>query len=202
MQTIVAATQNANKIREIDEITRDFDMRIISRAEAGIPDSFHIEEDGETFEENSWKKAHEIMLRCGQITIADDSGLAVDCLDGAPGVYSARFAGPQEDDRANNEKLKRLIRDVPWEQRTARFVSVVTMIWPDGRQLQARGEVEGHLVTEERGSGGFGYDPLFMPLGYDMTFGEFAPEDKNAISHRGAALRRLRELLEAEAAHE
>jgi XTP/dITP diphosphohydrolase len=195
VKTIVAATQNEHKIKEIEAITSEFGMRIISRKEAGVPDDLEIIEDGETFEENSYKKAYEIMKVCGEITIADDSGLVVDCLNGAPGVYSARFAGEDGNDQANNDKLKKLVRDVPFEERTARFVSVITMVWPDGSRLVARGEVEGNLVLEERGPNGFGYDPLFVPKGYDITFGEFDPEAKNAISHRGNALRKLRELL-------
>lgn len=192
---IVAATKNRHKIQEIEAITQEFGMSIISRDEAGVPD-IEINEDGETFEENSYKKAFEIMKLCNNITIADDSGLEVDCLDGAPGVYSARFAGRDGDDDANNRKLTELIKDVPYEQRTGRFVSVITMVFPDGETISARGEVEGHLLTEKRGNSGFGYDPLFVPEGYDMTFGELGPEIKNSISHRSRALARLRELLD------
>ena len=192
---IVAATKNRHKIQEIEAITQEFGMSIISRDEAGVPD-IEINEDGETFEENSYKKAFEIMKLCNNITIADDSGLEVDCLDGAPGVYSARFAGKDGDDEANNRKLAELIKDVPYEQRTGRFVSVITMVFPDGETISARGEVEGHLLTEKRGTSGFGYDPLFVPEGYDRTFGELGPEIKNSISHRSRALARLRELLD------
>ena len=192
---IVAATNNRHKIQEIEAITQEFGMSIISRDEAGVPD-IEINEDGETFEENSYKKAFEIMKLCNNITIADDSGLEVDCLDGAPGVYSARFAGKDGDDDANNRKLMELIKDVPYEQRTGRFVSVITMVFPDGETISARGEVEGHLLTEKRGTSGFGYDPLFVPEGYDRTFGELGPEIKNSISHRSRALARLRELLD------
>ena len=175
---IVAATQNKHKIEEIEAITRQFGMSIISRDEAGVP-KVDIVEDGETFEENSYKKAYEIMKLCGRITIADDSGLEVDCLDGAPGVYSARFAGVDGDDDANNKKLTELIKDVPYEERTGRFVSVITMVFPDGEAIVARGEVEGHLLLEKRGQNGFGYDPLFVPQGYDETFGEIDPKIKN-----------------------
>ena len=192
---IVAETKNRHKIQEIEAITQEFGMSIISRDEAGVPD-IEINEDGETFEENSYKKAFEIMKLCNNITIADDSGLEVDCLDGAPGVYSARFAGKDGDDDANNRKLTELIKDVPYEQRTGRFVSVITMVFPDGETISARGEVEGHLLTEKRGTSGFGYDPLFVPEGYDRTFGELGPEIKNSISHRSRALARLRELLD------
>lgn len=191
---IVAATQNKHKIREIEAITKEFGMEIISRDEAGVP-PLDIVEDGEIFEENSAKKAEEIMKICGKITIADDSGLEVDCLNGAPGVYSARFAGEDGNDKANNEKLKSLIKDVPYEKRTGRFVSVITMVFPDGEKLVARGEVEGHILLEERGSNGFGYDPLFVPEGYDISFGEIDAEIKNKISHRAKALAELRKML-------
>ena len=138
-KTIVAATGNKHKIKEIEAITAEFGMSIISKDEAGVPD-VEIVEDGETFEENSYKKAYEIMKLCGRTTIADDSGLVVDCLNGAPGVYSARFAGTDGDDDANNRKLIGLIKDVPYENRTARFVSVITMVFPDGQSNVARGK--------------------------------------------------------------
>lgn len=194
MKRIVAASQNKHKIKEIEAITKEFDMYIVSRDDAGVP-NVEIIEDKETFEENSYKKAKEIMELCHEITIADDSGIEVDYLNGAPGVYSARFAGEECDDKANNAKLLKLLEGVPMEQRTGRFVSVITMVFPDGRSLVARGEVEGHIAMEESGDNGFGYDPLFIPLGYDRTFGNFSPEDKNKISHRANALVKLRELL-------
>ncbi|MEG0918690.1 MAG: RdgB/HAM1 family non-canonical purine NTP pyrophosphatase [Anaerovoracaceae bacterium] len=197
MKKIIAATQNKHKVIEIEAITKEFGMSIISRDEAGVP-NVEIVEDGETFEENSYKKAFEIMKLSGEITIADDSGLEVDALDGAPGVYSARFAGVDGDDAANNAKLVRLLKDVPYQDRTARYVSVITMVYPDGKKLVARGEVEGHIVLEPSGTGGFGYDPYFVPDGYDITFGNFSLEEKNKVSHRGNALQKLRELLLAE----
>ena len=206
MKIIVAATKNKYKIEEIGAITSKFGMTIMSRDEAGVP-PVEIPETGKTFEENSYTKAMEIMKLCGQITVADDSGLVVDCLDGAPGVYSARFAGfeglwPEEpdgidtNDKDNNAKLISLIKDVPYEKRTARFVSVITMVYPDGKTIVARGTVEGHLVLEERGGGGFGYDPLFVPEGYDKTFGELSQQIKNTISHRANALKALYDKLE------
>ncbi len=212
MKTVVAATRNRHKIEEIGEITGRFGMDIISRDEAGVP-PVEIPETGKTFEENSYIKAYEIMKLCGRITVADDSGLVVDCLDGAPGVYSARFGGfeglwPDEDnakadsadtpDGDNNAKLISLIKDFPYEERTARFVSVITMVFPDGRTIVAEGAVEGHLILEERGCAGFGYDPLFVPEGYDRTFGELGQEIKNTISHRARALQALHEKLEQE----
>ena len=145
METIIAASRNQHKITEIEAITKKFGMNIVSRDEAGIP-KFEIEEDGETFEENSFKKANEIMKVCGKITIADDSGLMVDYLGGAPGVYSARFAGEDGNDTKNNEKLLMLLEGVSYKERRAKFVSVITMVYPDGTQLAARGECEGHII--------------------------------------------------------
>lgn len=194
MKRIIAASQNPHKIREIEAITKEFGMSIISRDEAGVP-KFEIEEDGETFEANSYKKAYEIMRMSGEITIADDSGLEVDYLGGAPGVYSARFAGEECDDKKNNQKLLELLKDVSMEKRTGRFVSVITIVYPDGTNLVARGEVEGHIGFEESGPNGFGYDPLFIPLGYDTSFGNLSPAEKNKISHRANALKKLRKIL-------
>ena len=197
MTDIIAASRNQKKIREMEAITKEFGMKIVSRDEAGLPTT-EIEEDGETFEANSYKKAYEIMKMSGSPTIADDSGLEVDWLGGAPGVYSARFAGDACDDQANNRKLLDMMKDVPPEKRTARFVSVITMVFPDGKTLVARGETEGTLLTEERGTGGFGYDPLFVPAGMTQTYSQLTPEAKNQISHRGKALRILKELLKQE----
>lgn len=191
---IVAATQNKHKIEEMSAITKEFGMNMVSRLDAGVPD-FEIEEDGKTFEENSEKKAREIMKVCGNITIADDSGLMVDALDGAPGVYSARFAGEDSNDEKNNEKLLLLLKDVPEEKRTAKFVSVITMVYPNGEKIVARGECRGHILYKGRGNNGFGYDPLFVPDGFDRTFAELSAEEKNKISHRSIALQNLREKL-------
>ncbi|HPR23876.1 MAG TPA: RdgB/HAM1 family non-canonical purine NTP pyrophosphatase [Bacillota bacterium] len=219
MERIVAASRNRNKIREIGRITGKFGIEIISRDDAGVPKT-EIEEDGTTFEENSYKKAFEIMKLCGMPTLADDSGIEVDCIGKAPGVYSARFAQPEvsetgekaEDadaemptndpqeiqDKLNNKKLISMIRDFSYEERRGRFVCVITMVWPDGRKLTARGEVEGHILLEERGDGGFGYDPLFVPLGHNRTFAEMSSEEKNSMSHRGKALTELARLLSAQ----
>lgn len=194
METIIAASRNQHKITEIEAITKKFGMNIISRDEAGIP-KFEIEEDGETFEENSFKKANEIMKVCGKITIADDSGLMVEYLGGAPGVYSARFAGEDGNDVKNNEKLLMLLEGVPYKERRAKFVSVITMVYPDGECLTARGECEGHIIEAPTGENGFGYDPLFVPEGYQRTFAQLSAEEKNQISHRAKALVQLEKLL-------
>lgn len=194
METIIAASRNQHKITEIEAITKKFGMNIISRDEAGIP-KFEIEEDGETFEENSFKKANEIMKVCGKITIADDSGLMVEYLGGAPGVYSARFAGEDGNDVKNNEKLLMLLEGVPYKERRAKFVSVITMVYPDGECLTARGECEGHIIDAPTGENGFGYDPLFVPEDYQRTFAQLSAEEKNQISHRAKALVQLEKLL-------
>ncbi|MGN0672009.1 MAG: RdgB/HAM1 family non-canonical purine NTP pyrophosphatase [Anaerovoracaceae bacterium] len=193
MDTIVAATRNRHKIEEIEKILKEFDMSIVSRDDAGVPD-VEIVEDGKTFEENSYKKAYEIMKLSGRPSVADDSGLCVDYLGGAPGVMSARFT-PSGDDEENNRKVLELLKGVPFGDRTARYVAVITLVYPDGRTVSARGECEGHIIEEERGTNGFGYDPMFQPAGYDRTFGELSPEIKNRISHRAKALVKLREKL-------
>jgi XTP/dITP diphosphohydrolase len=214
MKTIIAATTNAHKIREISAITEQHGYRIISRAEAGIPSDFDVEENGATFEENSFLKAEAIFLLTGQPVIADDSGLEVDALKGAPGVYSARFAdlckdagdfvrGESEDtsasrssqDKANNAKLLRLLDGVPDEKRTARYVAAITLLAAKREPVVCRGEIEGRIGTQLRGENGFGYDPLFIPEGYSVPFGLIDAEVKNGISHRFRALEKLKEAL-------
>ena len=194
MKTI-AATQNKHKIKEIQAITEPFGFEIISRDDAGIPD-FEIEEDGKTFEENSLKKAMDIFDICGSPTIADDSGLMVDILDGAPGVYSARFSGEEGNDSKNNDKLLELMKDVPIEKRSGRFVSVITMVFSKDDIIVARGECLGHIMYEATGENGFGYDPLFAPRGYEVSFGNLPTVLKNCISHRARALKILKHKLE------
>lgn len=194
METIIAASRNKHKITEIEAITKKFGMEIISRDEAGIP-KFEIEEDAETFEGNSYKKARAIMEASGKITIADDSGLEVEYLGGAPGVYSARFAGEDGNDEKNNEKLLSLLEGVAYKERKAQFVSVITLIYPDGETLVARGECKGHIIDAAVGENGFGYDPLFVPDGFQRTFAQLTAEEKNKISHRAKALEKLEQLL-------
>ncbi len=193
-EIIVAASRNQHKIDEMQAILKKFGMEIISRDDAGVP-KIEIEEDGETFEENSYKKAYEIMKMCGKTTISDDSGLMVDYLGGAPGVYSARFAGEDGNDEKNNEKLLNLLSDLPYKERRAKFVSVITMVFPDGESITARGECLGHIIDAPVGENGFGYDPLFVPDGFQRTFAQLSPEEKNEISHRANALVELERLL-------
>jgi XTP/dITP diphosphohydrolase len=194
METIVAASRNREKIKELEAITGEFGMHVISRDDAGVP-AIDIIEDGKTFEENSLKKAREIMKLCGRITIADDSGIEVEALSGRPGVFSARYAGDECDDKKNRVKLLQEMEGAPMRKRAARFVSVISMVYPCGKEMTARGECEGHITFEERGVNGFGYDSLFVPLGYKKTFAELLPEEKNEISHRANALRLLRDIL-------
>ncbi len=192
---LVAATGNAHKLREIERITADFGIELISKSDAGIAD-LDVEETGETFEENSFLKANEIMKATGMAAIADDSGLMVDALDGAPGVYSSRFAGKDGDDEANNRKLMELMKDVPDGQRGAKFVSVITLCTPEGDVITAKGESPGRIGRIPAGTNGFGYDPLFIPDRYDgRTYAEITDEEKNVISHRANALRALKEIL-------
>ncbi len=193
-EIVVAASRNRHKIEEIEAITKKFGMEIQSRDDAGVP-KIEIEEDGETFEENSRKKAEAVMKLCGKVTIADDSGLMVEYLGGAPGVYSARFAGEDCSDEKNNEKLLSLLEGVPYKERRAKFVSVITMLWPDGGQIVARGECEGHIIDVPVGENGFGYDPLFVPDGFQRTFAQMTQDEKNKISHRAKALMELEKLL-------
>lgn len=194
MKRIIAASSNAHKIKELQAIMGKFGMEVVSRKDAGIPD-FEIVEDGETFEANSLKKAVEIMKVSGEITVADDSGLMVDYLGGAPGVYSARFAGEECDDTKNNEKLIKLLAGLSQEDRKAQFVSVVTLAFPNGETIVARGECPGRIIEVPTGENGFGYDPLFVPEGIEKTYAQLTDEEKNQISHRAKALEKLEELL-------
>lgn len=199
---IIGATQNKHKIREINAITSRFGMNVISRKDAGIPD-FEIEENGDTFEENSYLKAkgildYAIKNNMGKPVIADDSGIEVDYLNGEPGVYSARYANVEgkEADAANNSKLLKELEGVSKDKRTARFVSVITMVFPNGQKIVARGECEGIVATELMGDNGFGYDPLFIPSGYNNSYAQIDPEEKNRISHRAKALEKLSAILD------
>lgn len=190
VHSVVVATQNKHKLREIREILKDLPLEIKDMKEVGL-DNLEVIEDGETFEENSMKKAVEVMKASGYIAIADDSGLEVDALDNRPGVYSARFAGENASDKENNEKLLEILGDLPIEKRKGRFVSVISVAFPNGNKFHVRGECHGTIDFKERGENGFGYDPLFIVPGHDQTFGELSSSIKNKISHRANALRKL-----------
>ena len=181
---IIAATKNKNKLREFGEILSGFE--IISQEEAGI--DIDVEETGTTFEENSRLKAEAIFNATGIAAIADDSGLCVDALGGEPGVYSARYGGEGLDDEGRVQLLLKNMKDIPDEKRTARFVCVITMVNNDG-VITARGECEGVINHAPKGENGFGYDPVFYMKEYGKTTAEMSPDEKNAVSHRGKALK-------------
>lgn len=190
--TIVVATGNAHKLVEIEAILSEAlpGTRFVALGQLGDFDD--PEETGTTFAENALIKAHAAVAETGLAAVADDSGLVVDALDGAPGVYSARYAGTHGDDAANNAKLMRELADVPEAERTARFMSVVALVRADGTELTGTGACEGHVGFEGRGEYGFGYDPFFLPNDTPgKTMAELTPEEKNAISHRFHALKDL-----------
>lgn len=195
---MILASSNKHKLDEIMAITKDFGIDLMTMMDAGLGD-MDIEENGSTFEENSYIKAKAVVDATGMAAIADDSGLEVDHLNGGPGVYSARYSGIEKDYDANNKKLMLELQGVPDDQRTARFVSVITMLWPDGKQIVVRGEIEGLIGYKEIGSNGFGYDPLFIVPSKGKTFAELTADEKNSISHRANALFKLREELAKQA---
>ncbi len=186
------ATHNMKKRDELYRILSPLGIDVKTADQLGI-EITDVEETGETFYENALLKAKSGCMESGMPCVADDSGLAVDYLVGAPGVYSARFAGGHGDDEANNKKLLKLLTDVDVKERTGRYVSVVCCVFPNGDIISARGECEGYIGFEPVGDGGFGYDPLFM-IG-DKSMAQLTPEEKDAISHRGNALRILSEKL-------
>lgn len=194
METLVIATGNPNKLREIKSLLKDFPIQVQSKDEVGLAD-VEIEETGTTFEENALLKAKGIQQYTGTMVLADDSGIAVDALDGAPGVYSARYAGEGCDDEQNNAKLLNALEEVPEEERGARFICSMVLLFPNGKILKAEGVTEGKIGFERKGQGGFGYDPLFV-LPNGKTMAELSPKEKNQISHRGKALRKIKDLLE------
>ena len=195
-KTIVLSTHNKGKLAEFEGLAKRLGLNIITRDEAGIPHDFDVVEDGITFEENSYKKAYEVMKMCGLPTMADDSGLMVDALDGQPGVYSSRFGGVDGDAVRNYTKLLEMMKGLPEEERKAHFTTVITLIYPDGETIVAKGECHGRITEAPVGDQGFGYDPVFMPDGYNETFAQLGPEVKNQFSHRAKALEELERILE------
>ncbi len=190
---LVLASRNRHKIAEMEALLSAHipGVRLLSLDDIGFVGE--ITEDGATFEENALIKARAAAAACQNryATVADDSGLAVDALDGAPGVFSARYAGEGHNDDDNNALLLRNLADVPAEARTARFVCAVALHLPDGREMTVRGETEGRIIDTPRGAGGFGYDPYFYYPPFDKTFAELSADEKNAVSHRGKAVAEL-----------
>ena len=193
---VIMATNNADKVREIREILNDPEIQIVSLKDAGI--EINVEETGTTFEENALIKARAV-ASCeaarDAIVMADDSGLEIDQLNGEPGIYSARYLGEDTPYHVKNANLMERLGGVEDEKRTARFVCAIAAVLPDGRELTARGIVEGRIGYEERGEHGFGYDPIFYIPRFDKTTAELTEEEKNQISHRGEALRGMKEKL-------
>ena len=190
---LIIASNNAHKIREIKQILGAKFEEILSLREAGI--DHETVEDGTTFIDNARKKATEIAALAGCSALADDSGICVDALDGAPGVYSARFAGRHGDDEGNNDLLLEKLEGV--KNRGAHYTCAIVIAYPDGRTVECEGYLYGTIGHERIGTGGFGYDPLFFPEGSCRTLAEYTEDEKNAISHRANALQTLLTLLEA-----
>lgn len=191
---IVAATTNQGKIREFQEILEGLGYEVVSMHDVGI--DVEVEETGKTFTENALIKARAVAMLCDSAVIADDSGLCVDALDGAPGIYSARFAGEGATDYDRNVKLLEVMDGI--ENRKARYVAAIAYIAKDGKEITTEGVIDGEILREEHGTGGFGYDPLFWCTEIDKCFGEATPDEKNEVSHRGRALKQLCEILKEE----
>ena len=190
---IIFATGNADKVREIQMIMEDSGMEVISMKEAGI--SIDIEENGSTYEENALIKARAVAKYTDAIVMADDSGLEVDHLNKEPGIHSARYLGEDTSYRIKNQNLIDRLSGVPDEERTARFVCAIAAVLPDGRELTTRATIEGRIDYEEKGQHGFGYDPIFYVPEFHKTTAELTEEEKNKVSHRGKALRLMKEEL-------
>ena len=185
---VVLASKNKHKLEEISQITRKFDMELVLQSELGV--DIDVEETGTTFEENSFLKAEAVMKATGLPALADDSGIAVDALNGEPGIYSARYGFDDTlDDWGRLQLLLKNTEHVPDGQRQAQFVCVITFVTPDGKVIQARGEVHGELLRAPFGEGGFGYDPIFYYPPFGKSLAQVSPAEKNSVSHRANALK-------------
>ena len=191
---LIIASNNAGKIREIREIMEDYGKEIISQKEAGI--DLDVEENGTTFEENALIKCRAIHKLTGAMVLADDSGLEIDYLNKEPGVYSARYLGHDTPYELKNQIILDRLKDAKGGERSTRYVCAMAVIMPDGREFCALGTVEGLIAEKPSGNGGFGYDPIFFVPEYGKTMAELTPDEKNAISHRGRALRAVRKLVD------
>ena len=187
---VVLASKNRHKLEEISQITQKFDMELVLQSELGV--DIDVEETGTSFEENSFLKAQAVMQATGLPALADDSGIAVDALNGEPGIYSARYGfDPTLDDWGRLQLLLKNTEQVPDGRRQAQFVCVITLVTPEGQTIQARGEVHGELLRSPAGENGFGYDPIFYYPPYGKTLAQATPEEKNRVSHRAVALKVL-----------
>ena len=193
MDKIVFATTNEGKVKEIKEILEGFPVEVVSMKEMNI--TTDIEEDGTTFEENSLIKAREISKLTGLPALADDSGLEVDYLNGEPGIYSARYLGRDTDYNYKNNYIIDRLKEAEDKERSARFICVISLVLPDGREFVKKGVMEGRIGYEIKGENGFGYDPIFYLPEYGKTSAELSSDEKNKISHRGKALRAMKEVI-------
>lgn len=193
MKKVLIATNNSGKVKEFKKILSRLSIELISLGE--VVSGFEIEETGKTFKENAILKAGECSCKTGFLTIADDSGLEIDALGGKPGVYSARFFGDVSQEE-KNQKILEMMKDIPKEKRTARFVCVIAIVTPKGEIKTTEGIMEGKIAFEVRGVNNFGYDPIFIPEGFTKTNAELTIEEKNKISHRGKALEKAIKILE------
>lgn len=185
---VVLASKNKHKLEEISKITEKFDMELVLESELGV--DIDVEETGSTFEENSFLKAETVMKATGLPALADDSGIAVDALNGEPGIYSARYGFDESlDDRGRLNLLLKNTENVPDDKRQAKFVCVITLVTPQGQTIQARGEVHGMLLRAPAGENGFGYDPIFYYPPFGKSLAQVSPEEKNRVSHRANALK-------------
>ncbi len=196
MKKIILATNNNNKLKEIRQMLEGSDVEVISLKEAGITKD--VEETGTTFKENATIKAEEICKLTGEPVLADDSGLEVDFLDGAPGIYSSRFMGEDTPYSEKNKAIIEKLDGVEVRNRGARFRCVMALVFPDGRQFHTEGTMEGIIANEPAGENGFGYDPIVFLPEYGKTSAQLLPEEKNSISHRGQALREMIEIIRKE----
>lgn len=190
---IVVASRNRKKVEELRRILEDLNLTLLSIND--FPELEEVVEDGETFEENALKKARYVSRLTGLPALSDDSGIEVEALGGKPGVRSARYAGENATDEDNVKKLLEEMKHVPMENRKARFVCSIALVFPNGEEKVFFGYVTGRITMEPKGNFGFGYDPVFVPNGYDRTFAEMTPEEKNKLSHRKEALDKLKEFL-------
>ena len=193
MEKLIFATGNAGKMKEIREILGRPGLTILSQKEAGITSD--AEENGTTFEANALIKARAVAAQTDALVLADDSGLEIDYLNGEPGVYSARYMGEDTSYEIKNQRILDLLAGVPEEKRTARFVCVIAAVLPDGREFTTKGTMEGIIGYKSRGEGGFGYDPIFYVQEFGCSTAELTMEQKNKVSHRGKALRAMKEAL-------
>ncbi|MEK4885581.1 XTP/dITP diphosphatase [Bacillus sp. FSL W8-0223] len=194
MREVVIATKNKGKALEFEQMFQPFQIQVKTLLD--LPEFPEIEETGATFEENAIIKAESVMKETKAMVMADDSGLVIDALDGRPGVYSARYAGPEKDDEANIQKVLRELEGVPLSKRTARFYCALALAIPGRETITVNGTCEGFITFEKKGTNGFGYDPIFFVQGYERTMAELLPNEKNKISHRAEALAKMRTILE------